>query len=180
MIRLVIVVIFAGLLSGCFDDLTDIKVFMQEVDARTPRGIDPMPEVKEFAHVKYAGIDMRSPFAKPKAEVIQDKLAQMQDCLQPDRHRSKEPLEKYAVANLKMKGTLGYEDDSWALIQATEDGSLHRVTTGHYMGLSHGKITTVKGDQVQLLEMVPDGTGCWKHRATVVDMKDSDESDESD
>ena len=178
--RLLIVITFTGLLSGCFDELTDIKAFMQEVDARTPRGIDPMPHVKEFAHVEYAGIEMRSPFSRPKAEVIQDKLAQMQDCLQPDRHRNKEPLEKYAVNNLKMKGTLGYADDSWALIQATEDGSLHRVTTGNYMGLSHGKITAVQGDEVQLLEMVPDGTGCWKQRTTIVDMKDSEESDESD
>jgi type IV pilus assembly protein PilP len=174
------ILLLAGLLGGCFDDVTDIKQFMVQVDERTPRGIEPMPEVKEFAHAKYAGTDKRSPFARPKAEVIQDKLAQLQDCLQPDRHRRKEPLEKYAISNLKMKGTLGYESDAWALIQATEDGSLHRVTTGNYMGLSHGKITAVSGDQVELLEMVPDGTGCWKQRATVVDMKASEESDESD
>ncbi len=172
--RLLMITLSATLLGGCFDDLTDIKAYMKKVEVDTPPGIAPIPEVKEFAHVKYAGATMRSPFAKPKAEAIQDKLAQMQDCLQPDRQRQKEPLEKYALTNLRMKGTMGYDKDPWALVEAASDGSLHRVSIGNFMGLFHGRITAVLDDQVQLLELVPDGTGCWKERETMVNMSESE------
>ena len=167
------------LLTGCFDDLTDIKEFMQDVERDTPKGIEAIPEVKEFAHVKYESSGKRSPFSKPKAEAIQDKLAQIQDCLQPDRKRVKEPLEKYGLSNLKMKGTMGYQGDPWALIEASADRSLHRVSIGNYMGLFHGRIIKVMPDQVTLQELIPDGTGCWKERTTVLDINDSGESDES-
>jgi type IV pilus assembly protein PilP len=174
--RLLMITLSATLLAGCFDDLTDIKAYMKKVEVDTPAGIAPIPEVKEFAHVKYAGSTMRSPFAKPKAEAIQDKMAQMQDCLQPQRQRQKEPLEKYALTNLRMKGTMGYDKDPWALVEAASDGSLHRVSIGNFMGLFHGRITAVLDDQVQLLELVPDGTGCWKERETMVNMSESEDA----
>ncbi len=177
--RLLLPGIVALTLTGCFDDMSDIRAFMQQVETETPRGIEPIPEVKEFAHVEYKSAGKRSPFSRPKAEAIVDKLAQMQDCLQPDRKRVKEPLEKYAISNLKMKGTMGYRDDPWALIEASADGSLHRVSVGNYMGLFHGKIVEVSGDVVKLLELIPDGTGCWKERETVLDMNESETSDES-
>lgn len=166
------VIVASIMLGGCFDDVSDIKAFMAEVDRNTPRGIQPMPAVKEFAHIEYTGKQGRSPFAQPKAEAIQDRIAEMQDCLQPDRTRAKESLEKYALANLKMKGTMGYEGDPWALIEAKTDGSLHRVSVGNFIGLFHGRITAVSNTQVKLIELVPDGTGCWKERETIVDINE--------
>lgn len=160
------------MLSACFDDISDIQAYMAKVDRDTPRGIEPIPDVKEFAHIAYSGGDKRSPFSKPKAEAIQDKLAQLQDCLQPNRKRVKEALEKYSLTNLKMKGTMGAVGDSWALIESLSDSSLHRVGIGNYMGLFHGRITQVSDEQVHLIEMVPDGTGCYKERNTVIDMSD--------
>jgi type IV pilus assembly protein PilP len=166
------------LLQGCFDDVSDLKAFMAEVDRNTPRAIAPIIPVKEFAHINYGGIELRDPFAKPKAEAIIDKRAQLLDCLQPDRNRDKEALEKYGLTNLKMKGTMGYNKDPWALIEATSDGSLHRVSVGNYMGLFHGRITQVLHDQVQLVEMVPDGTGCWKERDMTVNMSNANSNQE--
>ena len=175
-VNYVVVLFSCLLLSACFDDVNDIQTFMEKVDRETPRGIEPIPDVKEFAHIAYTGGDKRSPFAKPKAEAIQDKLAQLQDCLQPNRKRVKEALEKYSLTNLKMKGTMGYADDVWALVEALSDNSLHRVGVGNYMGLFHGRITKVTDDKVYLIEMVPDGTGCFKQRDTVIEM--SDDSDD--
>lgn len=178
-VRTVLIVCATMMLSGCFDDVSDIQAYMAKVDRDTPRGIEPIPDVKEFAHIAYSGGNQRSPFSKPKAEAIQDKLAQLQDCLQPDRKRSKEALEKYSLTNLKMKGTMGYADDSWALIESLSDNSLHRVSVGNYMGLFHGRITQVSNEQVHLIEMVPDGTGCYKERDTVIDMSDGSDGQSS-
>ena len=168
-----------GLLSGCFGDLDDIKQHMASVAAATPAVIEPIRNVKEFAHVKYISADKRSPFLEPKPEAIAEKLGQLQDCLHPDRARQKEPLELYSLTNLRMKGTLGYAGDQWALVESTTDGSVYRVSKGNYLGLFHGKITAVLDNQLRFTEMVPDGTGCWKERATVIDMSEAGESNAS-
>ena len=157
-------------LSGCFDDVSDIQAYMDNIKASTPASIEPIPAVKEFAHVEYQGADKRSPFLKPKPEAIIDKLSLAKNCLQPDPKRQKEPLEQYALDNLKMKGTMGYAQDPWALIESTIDGALYRVSMGNYIGLFHGKITKVLNDKVELLEMIPDGTGCYKQRTTILDL----------
>ncbi len=176
--RLIVTLGCTLLLSGCFDDLDDIQAFMTQVKAATPAVIEPIPAVKEFAHVKYSAFDKRSPFLRPKAEAVSEKRESVQDCLQPEVGRNKQPLEKYALSNLRMKGTLGYKGDPWALVESTTDGSLLRVSIGSYLGLFHGQITAVLDDQVQLMEMIPDGTGCWKKRAAVIDMVEPVASEE--
>ncbi|MFT5162981.1 MAG: type IV pilus assembly protein PilP [Alteromonadaceae bacterium] len=162
-------------LTGCFDGLDDINAYMQSVKDTTPAGIEPIPDVKVFAHVKYDAFDKRSPFLKPKPEMVAQKVGLSKNCLQPDSGRKKQPLERYGLANLKMKGTLGYNDDLWALIESTTDGSLYRVSVGNYLGLFHGEITAVEDQKVQLVEMIPDGAGCWKQRATALNMVESDD-----
>lgn len=170
--HLMILALPTFLLTGCFDDLDDIKLHMATVAAATPAVIEPMPAVKEFAHFKYDSFDKRSPFLRPKAEVVLEKVGRAQHCLQPERGRVKEPLERYALASLKMKGTLGYEGDTWALVESITDQTLYRVSTGHYLGLFHGKITRVLDNQIQLTEIIPDGTGCYKKRTTTLEISE--------
>lgn len=157
------------LLQGCYDDLTDIQQFMNTVKASTPAKIPPLPEVKEFVHISYKSAQSRSPFSAPRPEAVQEKYAQIQDCLSPDPARRKEPLEKYALDNLKMRGTLGDETDIWALVEAS-DKTLHRISKNNYIGLFHGRVINVDPAQVELLELIPDGAGCWKERTTVLPM----------
>ena len=107
MMKRLTVVAMALLLSGCFDDLSDVQNHIAEVKANTRARVEPLPEVQEFAHIPYSSQDARSPFSVPRPEAIQDKFLQVQDCLHPDPRRRKEPLEKYALDNLKMRGTLG-------------------------------------------------------------------------
>lgn len=159
----VMVLTSSVLLSGCFDDTTDIKAHMTQVQATTTSYIEPMPEVKPFNHVAYSADDQRSPFVLPKAEVIQQKIQQMSGCLSPDANRRKQPLEKYALSDLVMRGTLGDNGSLWALLEAS-DLTLHRVSEGNYLGLYDGKITQVSAKNVKIIELTPDGAGCWVER----------------
>jgi type IV pilus assembly protein PilP len=34
------------------------------------------------------------------------------------------------------------------------------------MGLNHGKIAKVTKDDIDVVEMIPDGSGCWNNRTT--------------
>ena len=141
------------LLQGCYDDISDIDQFMETVKVSTPAKIPPLPQVEEFVHISYKSGQARSPFSTPRPEAVQEKYAQLQDCLSPDPLRRKEPLEKYALDNLKMRGTLGDENVIWALVEAS-DKSLHRISKNNYLGLFHGRVIQVDPGQIELLELL--------------------------
>lgn len=161
------------LLSGCFGDTSEIQEYMADVKANTTAFIAPMPEISTFDHINYSADTLRSPFDAPKPEAIQEKMQQMSGCLSPDPRRRKQPLEKYALADLVMRGTLGELDITWALVEAS-DATLHRVAVDGYVGLYNGRITEVNPDNVKVIELIPDGAGCWVERETVVTMVKTD------
>ena len=97
----------------------------------------------------------------------------MSGCLSPDPRRRKQPLEKFSISDLTMRGTLGELGVTWGLIEAS-DFTLHRVATGGYVGLYNGKITAVNQQSVAVVELIPDGAGCWVERETVITMNESD------
>lgn len=155
--------IFLFVLTGCFDDTSEIETYIADVKTNTTAFIAPMPEVPEFYHVEYSADMKRSPFVLPKPEAIQERMQQMAGCLSPDPRRRKQPLEKFALDSLTMRGTLGEAGVTWALVEAA-DATLYRVSEGSYLGMYHGKITAVEDNVIKLTELVPDGTGCWAER----------------
>ena len=157
------------LLSGCFDDTSDLKAYVVQVKANRTVSIDPMPEVPIFDHFDYSAHALRSPFDIPQVERIQEKIQQKKGCLSPDPERIKEPLERFALSDLIMRGTLGKTHELWALIEAS-DKSFHRVGEGAYLGLFNGRISYIGYKNVTVVELVPDGSGCWVKRETVVTM----------
>jgi type IV pilus assembly protein PilP len=171
----VLSILAVTLVSGCFDDTTEIKAHMAQVKATTTNYIDPMPEVHDFNHIAYSADDLRSPFVLPRPEAIQQKMQQMAGCLSPDTNRRKQPLEKYALSDLMMRGTLGDASTLWALLEAS-DLSLHRVSIGNYIGLYNGRITQVSAKTVKIIELAPDGSGCWVEREATLSIVQSEES----
>ena len=159
----VIVSIITVFLSGCIDDKQDIKTYMETVQAKTNRSIEPMPEVKPFKHITYSTKEKRSPFVLPKPEAIEQRIQQVSGCLSPDVSRRKQPLEKHSLRSLSMRGTLGDQSQLWVLLESS-DSVLHRVSIGNYLGRNHGKITKVSETKVTIKELSPDGAGCWIER----------------
>lgn len=155
------------LMSGCYDNTNDLSGYIQQVKATTTTQIDPMPEVHPFNHFDYSAFDLRSPFSLPEPEVIQQKIQQMSGCLSPDPRRRKQPLEKFALGDITMRGTMGDDGILWALVEAS-DFTLHRVAIGSYMGLFNGHIMEVNAKSIKLVELAPDGAGCWVERETVI------------
>ena len=157
------------LLAGCYDDVSDIQQYMNEVKSSAPVRMEPIPDVNSFVHIEYSMSSPRSPFELPSPEAIEESYVPVQNCLAPDPRRRKQPLEKFALDNLSMKGTLGTNNQIWALIEAS-DGSLHRVTNDNYIGLFNGRIISVTDNVVEIIELIPDGAGCWKERTSSVQM----------
>ena len=170
--KLVLIALVVVFVSGCFDDTSDLSEHMEQVKATTTSRIAPMPEVHPFNHYDYSAFDFRSPFSLPKPEAIQQKIQQMTGCISPDPRRRRQPLEKFALGDLTMRGTMGDDGILWALVEAS-DFTLHRVSIGSYLGLFNGRITEVGAKSVKLIELAPDGAGCWVERETEIKIAQS-------
>ena len=83
--------------------------------------------------------------------------------ISPVADRPQEPLEEFPLDSLRMVGTLERNEDSWALIKASDD-TIHRIKPGNYIGQNHGKIISVNEYAVDLTEIIPDGMGGWMER----------------
>ncbi|GGO65697.1 pilus assembly protein PilP [Bowmanella pacifica] len=161
--RYVLGLIAAGTLMGCQSDMQDLQDFVVQVKQSTQISIEPYPTFSKTPAFEYQVADKRSPFQRLSgitAETIQTAKA---NCLQPDFSRAKQPLEQYGTDALSIKGFFTRQQQTWALIQAN-DGTLHKAKAGDHLGLFFGRITSIRDGKVSIIEMLPDGTGCWQEK----------------
>ena len=144
---------------------SDLDQFMQEMDERTPGRIEPLPTIETVAPFSYRTSNKRSPFEPPILVKKVDR--QSGPKVTPDFNRVKDYLEQFTIAQLSMVGTLARGNTKFALIRDGE-GSVTTVRSGDYMGSDHGRIQEVVDNSLELIEIVPDGTGGWVERARTV------------
>ncbi len=168
-----IAVLIAGVLMalvGCSsgNDFADIQAFMDEVNSRPKGTIDPLPPFEQVAPYAYQASNQRSPFEPP---VVLKKVGRDNGGVKvtPDFNRVKQFLEQFTIAQLAMVGTLAQGQRHFGLVK-DGDGGVHRVKTGDYMGSDHGQIQSVDDAAIELIEIVPDGTGGWVERARTVSL----------
>ncbi|QYK01607.1 pilus assembly protein PilP [Shewanella psychrotolerans] len=157
------------LLTGCVGDRSDLELFVTTTKAQHVAHVPPLKETPKFEHFAYQANLMRSPFVPPSRELTEEVVDTTKDCLQPDLKRRKGRLETYALDNLKMRGTLSESQTIWALIE-TNDESVYRLGVGEYLGLYHGRIAKVTPQTVEIVELIPDGTGCWTERVSNMEL----------
>ncbi|WOT07057.1 pilus assembly protein PilP [Shewanella youngdeokensis] len=167
--KLLPVVIAALLVSGCDRDQSDLELFVTTTKAQHIARVKPLAETPKFEHFSYQADLMRSPFMPPSRELTEEVVDTTKDCLQPDLKRRKGRLETYALDNLKMRGTLSDSAGIWALLE-TSDGSVYRLGEGQYLGLYHGRIAQVTPQQIEIIELIPDGSGCWTERSSSMEL----------
>ena len=110
----------------------------------------------------YAEQDLRDPF-KPQTELSAAAPTSSASGPRPSDNRRREILESYPLDALKMVGILKQRASSWALVQDPE-GTIHRVQPGNYAGQNHGKIVQISENQINLVELIPDGISGWIQR----------------
>jgi type IV pilus assembly protein PilP len=150
-------------LAGCGNgDMADLRQFVADSGKGLRGKIEPLPEVKPYDPFVYNAFDLPDPFKPRKLQP-----AKGGGGIQPDLNRRREPLEAYALENLKMVGTLEQGKLTYALIKAP-DNTLHRVKIGNYMGQNFGIITDIKETEVKLTEIVQDSAGEWVEKAASI------------
>lgn len=116
------------------------------------------PSADDGQRPAYRSTALRNPFEP--ASNVESTLAQ---AAKPDMHRAKEPLEHYALAQLRLVGTLSGRGVAHALVR-DPSGEVHLVSVGGHLGTDHGRVESVQDDAVALVETVQDGAGGWVRR----------------
>ena len=145
----------------------DLHEWVAQVKARKGAPLPALPVVKTFETFIYQDQDRRDPFepAPPEAS------AQTAAGPHPDQNRPREPLEAFPLDSLKMVGTIGAKGSVEALIKDPQ-GVIYQVHVGDYMGQNYGHATQVTTSEVDLVELVPNGSGGWMERDASVALGD--------
>lgn len=164
------VVVAAGLgLSGCSGDMDDLDRYINEVKARPGGRIDPLPEIRPYEVFRYVADaeGYRSPF---RPDVPQGTPGPGGG-IRPDTDRSREFLEQFPLDTLAMVGTMDIGNTIYGLVQ-TQDGLIHRVVRGNYLGQNDGRIVAITDSEIQVLEIVSDGIGGYLEREAAISLSD--------
>lgn len=159
-------VCLVSLLTACTQEsgFSDLDQFMAETRAK-PRGhVEPLPEFKAYEAFTYSAADRRAPFEPPVDVQLTMVDDQPVSDVEPDLDRPREVLENFDLKELSMVGTLqGPTGNLFALIR-DNSGGIHRVRAGNYMGQNYGRIVGVSETRIELIEIVPNGSGGWIER----------------
>lgn len=154
-------------LVSCSND-DDIQQWVSQEKAKRGAPMKPLPVIRTFETFLYTDQELRDPFGLSTAEQVQ----QAETGPHPDQDRPREPLESFPLDGLKMSGTLGATGAIEGLVR-DPDGVVHRVHVGNYMGQNYGRITAIGEDRIDLVELVPNGTGGWMERPASIALGDT-------
>lgn len=163
-------------LSGCAREMQDLDSYVAKVKSQKSGKIEPIPEMKPFESYRYPeDQSLRNPFkplgfgeataSRPETEKAEG------DGPKPDPTRAKEALEEFPLDSLSYVGTIRRNQSRWALIR-DGDGTIHRVSTGNYLGQNHGRIVAITPQEIRLRELVRKPNGGWLERTNSIALRD--------
>ena len=161
-------VMFISAVAGCVNDnVSDLQAHIEQVKAKKPPPIPPLPDVKQYDTYVYDETTLRDPFQASVAR----KVVRSNNNLRPNLKRQREVLEQFPLDTLSMVGSLEQGGERWALIRA-QDGTLYRTKKGRFIGQDYGEIIRVTDTEIVLQETVPDGLGGWVRRQATLSVSE--------
>lgn len=145
----------------------DLQQWVAQVKAQKGAPLPALPVIKTFETFIYQDQDKRDPFEPAPPQATSQNLAGPH----PDQNRPREPLESFPLDSLKMVGTIGLKGNIEALVKDPQ-GVIHQVHVGDYMGQAYGHVLQVTPSQIDLVELVPNGSGGWMERDASVALGD--------
>jgi type IV pilus assembly protein PilP len=156
-----------ALLTGCSSGVDDeLRVYVEQVKARPGGRIEPLPQIRPYESFAYSADNVRSPFMPDRPDSPSAMAGP-----KPVKDRNKEYLEQFPLDTLAMVGTLQNEGMTFGLVQ-TQDGMVHRVTSGNYVGQNDGRIVGINPAEISIEELVPDGIGSFYKRSADIGLSD--------
>lgn len=146
--------------------MDDLERYVDDVKSRPGKRPDPLPEIKPYETFTYIADTegLRSPF---EPDTPAASASEATGNVRPDSNRSREYLESFPLDSFDMVGTLSIRGSTFGLVQA-QDGIVHRVLPGNYIGQNDGRITAITESEIQLIEIVSNGIGGYIERDVAI------------
>lgn len=169
--RPLLMVMLLGLgLTGCEDRVQLVTSRMSEIDTKPPVPPPPPPALPALLTYNYAAQTLRSPFMPPS--LAQELRVSAGRRIYPDLSRPPQYLEQFSLEELKMRGTIRKtKGPLYALVQ-DPSGGIMRISVGSYMGRNYGRVVSIAPNQVNVIEIVPDGRDGYIERPRSLVMLD--------
>lgn len=176
MIRFLIVMPIFIILTGCSKPAQDVDEYIAGVKKNAKQNVEPLAPAVAYESVDYSVAALRSPFSHGSASnlpkqahvsILPEGVSQKP---RPDANRTREYLERYSLGSFLMVGTLSKRGSRWGLVQDSS-GMVHAVRVGDYIGENSGHVTRIQDDQIDVINMVPNGEGGWMEMKTHITMK---------
>ncbi|MEQ1801037.1 MAG: pilus assembly protein PilP [Gammaproteobacteria bacterium] len=156
------VLLAAVVLTGCGGGQSDLLEYIDKTKARPGGRIEPLPQIKPYETFAYEADSLRSPFVPDRPAGRAGSSGP-----RPEATRPKEYLEQFPIDTLSMAGTISQSSSTYGLVQ-TQDGLLHKVKPGNYIGQYDGRVVAVTPSEIQIEELVPDGIGGFYKRSAAI------------
>ena len=164
------VLFFSTLVVGCSGNTDDLRAWVDQVKAKPPGRIQPMPQVIEYKPHDYQSAHLKSPFSELEPELETQLQALHDGCdesVRPDTTRRKEDLERYSLDSMEMVGLVNNKQKKWGLVRMTAGpakDNVFYVKEGNFVGINHGEIIKIDEQRIEVTTLVPDSKGCWERR----------------
>lgn len=170
LLKTIVVFLTIMMLNGCSQDITDLQEYIAQTRAKHLGSVQPLPQFKPYHNFIYSASDLRDPF-EAAFEAEADESAAT-DSLRPNTERMKEALENFPLDTLRMVGIIEQRDQVWGLLKDPQN-LVHRVQVGNYAGQNEGQIVSVTENQIDFIEIVPDGLGGYIERNASLGISDN-------
>lgn len=155
------VVLCGLLLVGCAqDDMSDLRLFMEQAGRDSQEKMEPLPEVKMPEVFRYDAAGLPDPFSPRNL-----RPAGSGGGPAPDMSRPKTHLETFPLDGLRMVGTLKRGGELVALVR-TPDNAIYQVRKGDRIGQNFGVVIGISDTAIEIRETVQDGVGDWTQTNT--------------
>jgi len=148
-------------LTGCDRGVDDLHKQVAEIKRLPGEDLDPPLVMQTFETFVYNADKEIPPLRDPFTPSVEEDNAGSGP--RPDANRQLETLEAFPLDSLDMVGTIGAGKSLTALIK-DPDGVVHRVGVGKYLGQNYGQIIQVFQDKVDLVELLPTGSGKFQEK----------------
>jgi type IV pilus assembly protein PilP len=141
--------------TGCHSKIEAVVAEMQKIRNAEPLPVTPPPTFRPVANYIFDAYQLKSPFVP--SSVANELSIMAGKRVYPNFSRPPQPLESYALEDLFMKGVMRNAAGGIVALIHTPDGQIEQIHKGSYMGRNLGRVIAISPNQIDLLEVVPDG-----------------------
>lgn len=157
------------LLVGCDGaDTKNLASELEQIRKSSVSKVDPLPSPSLNLPFSYTATFLRDPFQSQ--DIIEERVMSTEKkCELPDLTKPKGFFERFDLSAFAMVGSITDAQNNNALVNVANN--VYLIKVGDYVGVNHGRVTSITDSNIEVLEKISDGDGGCKERPYNLELK---------